>query len=430
MYLTSYVTEKPFTWGPSQSAVRQINNVKMVDMIMMVVDNEDNPFQRQGGVYLYHLDLDPEEPEQFALLDLIEADDLQIAGFSGPAFITYADFHRVDLRQGAYRLFMTEGRTGGIFIFTFELSADRQQVIYLSKQYINIHKFFMPEDLIPDPLRILTLSIVDHENDNNRTTYQILLTVANWHHIEVQLTVNSRGDTLYNLQLVRLFERYPWTLKSYVKFKPGRNGFFAVPYYNRTAEMQLVIVYDLSGAGQRTVNTIDLPSGSIPVVRLLGAHRVRDIYEVNFDFNETNVIGYDNLLFVDIDAYNMTELKVDRNLTLIVEGVPANQTIKMHAQNTFHEIDFTLDFGFGPVPTPDEETVEIIWIIILVVGFAMIVGLILVCVYQIKKEKRQQLSETKESLITRDDGFKNTYINRSSVDPAEGAPEFRQSQES
>lgn len=29
----------------------------------------------------------------------------------------------------------------------------------------------MPEDLIPDPLRILTLSIIDHENDNNRTTY-------------------------------------------------------------------------------------------------------------------------------------------------------------------------------------------------------------------------------------------------------------------
>lgn len=205
MYLTSYVTEKPFTWGPSESAVRQVNNVKMVDMLMMVVDAEDNPFSRQGGVYLYHLDLDPEEPEQFALLDLIEADDLQISGFTGPAFITYADIHRIDLRVPIYRLFMTEGRTGGIFIFTFELSQDKQEVVYLAKTYINIHKFFMPEDLIPDPLRILTISIVEHENDNNRTTYQLLLTVANWHHIEVSLTLNSRGDTLYNLQLLRLF---------------------------------------------------------------------------------------------------------------------------------------------------------------------------------------------------------------------------------
>ena len=150
-----------------------------------------------------------------------------------------------------------------------------------------------------------------------------------------------------------------------------------------------MVVYDLSNnqRSDRTYN-LELPSGTIPVVRLLGAHRVLDIYEVNFDFNETNVIGYDNLLFVDMDAYNMTELRVSRNLTLIVEGVPTNQTIKMHALNSFHEMVFNLDFGFGPVPIPDGETVEIIWIIILIVGFAMIVGLILVCVYQIKKEKR------------------------------------------
>jgi len=30
------------------------------------------------------------------------------------------------------------------------------------------------------------------------------------------------------------------------------------------------------------------------------------------------VIGYDNLVFVDLDAYNLTELRVNRNLTLTV----------------------------------------------------------------------------------------------------------------
>jgi hypothetical protein len=107
MYLTSHVAEKPFTWGPSKSTVRQVNSVKMIDMLLMVVDNEDSPFQRQGGVYLYHLDLNPEEPEQFALLDLIEADDLQIAGFSGPAYITYADIHKMDMQSTTYRLVMS-----------------------------------------------------------------------------------------------------------------------------------------------------------------------------------------------------------------------------------------------------------------------------------------------------------------------------------
>jgi hypothetical protein len=93
----------------------------------------------------------------------------------------------------------------------------------------------MPEELIPDPLRILTISIIEYNIVNNLSVYTLLLTVANWHHIEVQVTLNHRGDTLMDLRLLRLYERYPWTLKSYIKFKPGQNGFFAVPYYNRTA---------------------------------------------------------------------------------------------------------------------------------------------------------------------------------------------------
>lgn len=68
-----------------------------------------------------------------------------------------------------------------------------------------------------------------------------------------------------------------------------------------------------------------------------------------------------------------------------MDGIPSNQSIKLIAQNTFHNMTFNLDFGFGPQPSPDEETVEIIWIIILIVGFIMVIGLILVCVYQIKK---------------------------------------------
>lgn len=423
MYITSYATEKPFTWGPSQSEVKQVTTTKMLDMILMIVDNEDNPFSRQGGVYLYHMNLDPEEPEQFALLDLIEADDLQFGGFSGPAYITYADFHRIEHNSQLYRLIMTEGRTGSVFIFTFQLSPSKEEVIYRSKVYINIHKFFLPDTLIPDPLRILTVSITDHILNNlNRSEYTLLLTVANWHHIEAMVTLSYEGDTVHGLSIARLFERYPWTLKPYVKHKPGRNGFFAVAYYNSTIERQLIIVYDMAKSRRAEEN---VTASDYPLVRLLGSHLVRDVYDISFDFNETNVIGYDNLIFVDIDGYNMTELRVDRNLTLVVRGTPPNQTLKINAYNTFHYMPFELDFGFGPFD--NEETVEIVWIIILVLGFMMIIGLILVCVYQLKKEKREQLVETKESLVTQDDAFKHTYINRSSVDPRESLPQFRQS---
>jgi hypothetical protein len=98
-----------------------------------------------------------------------------------------------------------------------------------------------------------------------------------------------------------------------------------------------MVVYDTSRnqSSQQTYN-LSLNGSNIEVVRLLGAHRVQNIYEVAYDFNETNIIGYDNMLFVDIDAYNMTELKINRNLTLIIEGAPANQTIKLRAINSFH----------------------------------------------------------------------------------------------
>jgi hypothetical protein len=39
MYLTSYVSEKAFTWGPSQSDVRQVNFAKMIGRTLMIVDN-------------------------------------------------------------------------------------------------------------------------------------------------------------------------------------------------------------------------------------------------------------------------------------------------------------------------------------------------------------------------------------------------------
>lgn len=74
----------------------------------------------------------------------------------------------------------------------------------------------------------------------------LLLTVANWHHIEVQITLSVAGDSLLDLRLLRLYERYPWALKTYVKYKPGRNGFFAVPYFNGTLDQQMIVVYDTS----------------------------------------------------------------------------------------------------------------------------------------------------------------------------------------
>ena len=96
--------------------------------------------------------------------------------------------------------------------------------------------------------------------------------------------------------------------------------------------------------------------------------------------------------------------------------------------NMFTNVSFTMDIKFEPekppippTPDPDVTTVEIIWIIIMVVGFIIIVGLILICAYQIKKQRleRQKLEEDKQSLLTRDSNpmaINRTTFN-SEVDP-------------
>ena len=44
----------------------------------MIVDNEDNPLVRSGGILLYHLNFDFDEEDFITLLDYIDHDDLQI----------------------------------------------------------------------------------------------------------------------------------------------------------------------------------------------------------------------------------------------------------------------------------------------------------------------------------------------------------------
>ncbi len=60
----------------------------------MIVDNDDNPFARAGGVYLYILNLDPEDDEDIVMLDYLDYADLQIEGFTGIPYIGSADIHQ------------------------------------------------------------------------------------------------------------------------------------------------------------------------------------------------------------------------------------------------------------------------------------------------------------------------------------------------
>ena len=59
--MTTSISDKPFTSGPFPTEAKAVNFAKIVDDMLMIVDNEDDPFVRNGGIYLYSLNFDSDE---------------------------------------------------------------------------------------------------------------------------------------------------------------------------------------------------------------------------------------------------------------------------------------------------------------------------------------------------------------------------------
>ena len=189
LYVTSYITEKPFSFGPTKLGVKEVNKAQFAREVLMVVDVEDDVFSRQGGVYLYAYSYVVSDEDHFHLLDVIQSEDLMIDGFTGRAFISSADIREIG--QNKYHLILTEAFSGGIFVKTFHLTSNRQEIIYESTVFVDIHKMFDDTILIPEPLRIATATIVEENVKANSSSYNVLLTVSNWHHIYVNFTIEG-----------------------------------------------------------------------------------------------------------------------------------------------------------------------------------------------------------------------------------------------
>lgn len=106
----------------------------------------------------------------------------------------------------------------------------------------------IPKDIkYPTPLKVTTVNIhYYYEMSQNRIEYYLILSVANWHHMEVMLTLDYNDNILF-FKLERLFERFPWKLENYFKYKKGRmyETYFAVPYIDYDNNRQIVAVYSV-----------------------------------------------------------------------------------------------------------------------------------------------------------------------------------------
>jgi hypothetical protein len=194
-------------------------------------------------------------------------------------------------------------------------------------------KIIPKEVKYPTPLRINSINIhYFYEVDNKTLEYYLLLSVANWHHMEIMLTLNHNDDLL-SFKLERLFERFPWTLGNYLKYKRGKSyeTYFAVPYIDYERDRQVVLVYSVPYIIRADAKTYDekysahkyeLLGGLVPIVRAFGSHWVRDTYEVAFAFH---TFGSDRLLFTDVDGYNITELVLFKNISLHIRGLSKSQ---------------------------------------------------------------------------------------------------------
>lgn len=143
-------------------------------------------------------------------------------------------------------------------MFGFEISADGQELVYLSKKYIALDDIIPHQIKYPSPLKVQNIAIHYAYDEGKEVEYYLLLTVQNWHHMEIMLTLDHQDEILGH-KVERLFERFPWTLQNYFKYKRGRtySTFFAVPYVDSEVSQQMVMVYQVPFIVRKDAATYD-----------------------------------------------------------------------------------------------------------------------------------------------------------------------------
>lgn len=90
--------------------------------------------------------------------------------------------------------------------------------------------------------------------------------------------------------------------------------------------------------------------------------------------------GLDTLLFTDTDGYNITELAINKNITLIVKDIREPDVVNITAYNPFNNFSFLIEMKY--IDEDEELREEIMWIVILSISAVMIISLIIVFIKQ------------------------------------------------
>ena len=259
----------------------------MVNELLIVVDVDEYPqFRiRNGGVFVYALNLDPISEIEMDELDYIDSNDFSAAhgwdrddAYIGNAHLMYDGY------DNTYRLYVTE-ITSGLFVLDFAHKFGSRELEIITMNYVDLNKilqangFHMPNDAI-----FLTVTHTSFIYNQYLEMENILVTTTNFHSFEFTLIYDSNGHIISTI-LHRVYYRYGYyTTRNYVR---AGNGYMAISYiipplveYMSNYSRQVVALYD----------TMDYPHESEKGYSeryMLGAHTFNHTDQCAFGFNTT-----------------------------------------------------------------------------------------------------------------------------------------------
>ena len=154
---------------------------------MMLVDVSQNPssLSREGGVIIYSINHDPNDPEMFDELQFIDTDDLMSANDwpnTRRCYIGNAHFVWTN-ETDVYRLIITELKHG-IFIVDMRYSKVRDSVSITSITFIDLHAELAEQNMfLPNMAFFEAVTVVDEYYDSIFGYWEvdIVVTTRNFH---------------------------------------------------------------------------------------------------------------------------------------------------------------------------------------------------------------------------------------------------------
>uniref|UniRef100_A0A1J3J7T5 Uncharacterized protein n=1 Tax=Noccaea caerulescens TaxID=107243 RepID=A0A1J3J7T5_NOCCA len=184
----------------------------ILEELMFIVDVDERPFSfdREGGIIIYAMNHDPNEPEIFDEIEYINTDDLTVAADwpGGACFIGNAHFSFTNISD-TYRLIITELRNG-FFVLDFKWARGRKSIEILRVEFINLVEEMIRINVPLPNMAFYTAVAINKEFYNAAFGIwqsEVIIVTSNFHSFQVNLNIDKTG-TVTRHEIVKIFYRY------------------------------------------------------------------------------------------------------------------------------------------------------------------------------------------------------------------------------